>query len=225
MLSIRIVSAGAAVALLLAAGCAGAQTATNEPPGKPLALLAGLRPPHESKVSGYAKSAHAGIKQIAAKRTAAKKPTKLARKKYHEIAAAPSEAPPPANNWPVADAASPADIATAAPQADTTTAAAPDDGLSAIVVGGETVQVASADQVNDIDLAADDSLVDLTAAASDRADAKPVSHVFAAPVHADSSPVGSASWIAQVLAALCGAVAAGTVAWFLIGFGPQRIYG
>ena len=37
--------------------------------------------------------------------------------------------------------------------------------------------------------------------------------------------MGSASWIAQVLAALGGAVAAGTVAWFLIGGGPQRMYG
>lgn len=40
------------------------------------------------------------------------------------------------------------------------------------------------------------------------------------------SPVGSASWIAQVVAALGGAMAAATVAWFLIGAGPQvRDYG
>lgn len=37
--------------------------------------------------------------------------------------------------------------------------------------------------------------------------------------------IGSASWIAQVLAALGGAVAAGTLAWFLIGGGPVRTYG
>jgi len=41
----------------------------------------------------------------------------------------------------------------------------------------------------------------------------------------DTSAVGSASWIAQVLAALGGAIAAGTVAWFLIGAGPVRTYG
>jgi hypothetical protein len=41
-----------------------------------------------------------------------------------------------------------------------------------------------------------------------------------------SSPIGSASWIAQVLAALGGAMAAATVAWFLVGAGPQvRDYG
>ena len=37
--------------------------------------------------------------------------------------------------------------------------------------------------------------------------------------------VGSTSWILQVLAALGGAVTAGTVAWFLIGGTPQRTYG
>jgi len=39
------------------------------------------------------------------------------------------------------------------------------------------------------------------------------------------SPVGSASWIAQLLAALGGAIAAGLVAWFLIRPAPRRHYG
>lgn len=52
-----------------------------------------------------------------------------------------------------------------------------------------------------------------------------------APVHAmlfrpsAPSPVGSASWIAQLLAALGGAIAAGAVAWFLIRPAPERTYG
>lgn len=51
------------------------------------------------------------------------------------------------------------------------------------------------------------------------------------PVHAmlfrpsAPSPVGSASWIAQLLAALGGAIAAGAVAWFLIRPAPERRYG
>ncbi len=51
------------------------------------------------------------------------------------------------------------------------------------------------------------------------------------PIHAmlfkpsAPSPVGSASWIAQLLAALGGAVAAGAVAWFLIRPAPQRHFG
>ena len=54
--------------------------------------------------------------------------------------------------------------------------------------------------------------------------AEPTPTVVAA-AHEDKNPVGSASWIAQVLAALGGAIAAGSVAWFLIGASPQRMYG
>lgn len=39
------------------------------------------------------------------------------------------------------------------------------------------------------------------------------------------SPIGSASWIAQMLAALGGAIAAGAVAWFLIRPAPEQNYG
>lgn len=39
------------------------------------------------------------------------------------------------------------------------------------------------------------------------------------------TPVGSASWIAQLLAALGGAIAAGAVAWFLIRPTPERNFG
>ena len=33
------------------------------------------------------------------------------------------------------------------------------------------------------------------------------------------------SWLLRVIAALSGAVATGSVAWFLIGPAPQRMYG
>jgi hypothetical protein len=42
---------------------------------------------------------------------------------------------------------------------------------------------------------------------------------------AGKTAVGSPGWIAQVMAALAGAVAAGVIAWFLIGAGPRRVYG
>ena len=44
-------------------------------------------------------------------------------------------------------------------------------------------------------------------------------------LRAQGGEVGSTSWILQVMAALGGAVAAGSVAWFLIGAAPQRTYG
>ena len=42
------------------------------------------------------------------------------------------------------------------------------------------------------------------------------------PVAQTPAPIGTLSWIAQVLAALGGAVAAGSVAWILIGPMPLR---
>lgn len=242
MLSIRIVSAGAvaAIAVVLAVSGATAQTATSDQAGQPLSLLAGLRPPHpakthEAKVIVHAKAADQAVKRTASRKPSAKAAIRLASRKHNKIAATQSEKPPaqieqpvqtaatapPPNSWPVADATPPvtdampvADSATATPQS-----AAPDSGLtpSALVVNGQTVQVTSPDQVNEMDLAADNN-------------AAAASHVaFAAPVQEDASQnanrVGSASWIAQVLAALGGAVAAGSVAWFLIGSGPVRTYG
>lgn len=41
--------------------------------------------------------------------------------------------------------------------------------------------------------------------------------MVATPAYEDTGSVGSVSWIAHVLAALGGAFAAGTIAWFLIG--------
>jgi hypothetical protein len=47
--------------------------------------------------------------------------------------------------------------------------------------------------------------------------ARAVRVMVATPAYEDTGPVGSASWIARVLAALGGAFAAGSIAWFLIG--------
>lgn len=248
MLRICIVSAGvaAAIAMALLTNSAAAQTATDTEPGKPLALLAGLRPPHEHKAHQNAAGVHASVVSKTSKKTAARKlpaGTKLASKEHRRIAAEPAVEPAagaaaraddapatPATNtfasvWPV-DSAAASD--TASPTASSATT---DDGLqmSAVVVDGQTVQVASPDQVNAIDLAADDTTAAKAPAPIDRTGAAPAAAraVFAAAVHKDetASPVGSASWFAQVLAALGGAVAAGTVAWFLIRGGPQRMYG
>jgi hypothetical protein len=119
----------------------------------------------------------------------------------------------PSDAAPAADNAAPAAQAAAADSQATP---------SAVVVGGQTVDVAAPDQANAIDLAANDHH---DAAVSDaRTDPDPpAQRVLAA--HKDASSVGSDSWIAQVLAAFGGAVAAGLVAWFLIGGAPRRKYG
>jgi hypothetical protein len=116
--------------------------------------------------------------------------------------------------------------ASAAAPAATDAAQPPSDSaLSEIVVGGQTVQVEPPNQFNAIDLAADkpDAAEDVTlksdfAAAS----ATPQAMVVGAS-QPDDSAVGTASWIAKVLAAFGGAVAAGSAAWFMIGSSPPRI--
>jgi hypothetical protein len=215
MLSIRIVTAGAI--LVMAVGGAAAQTATGTAPGKPISLLQVLEKPAAAKPKPHVKSAF---------KTAGKTV-----RKTHKVAASrdPKPAPAqtataalPANVWPGLSAPADAPI----PTPDIATAAV-DPTPSEIVVGGHTVQVASPDDVNDIDLAADhqDGASD-TAPNADLAQADHVTQaMFAAPAQQDESQVGSASWIAKVLAALGGAVAAGSAAWFLIGTTPQRTYG
>jgi hypothetical protein len=215
----------AALAVALAIGGASAQTAASEPSGKPLPLLAGLPPPHDGKVAAHTRTAALTNKK-AVKRLAANGHDRLAaRKHHHAIAAADSTA------QPAPDAMPPADVATAPPEIAPADNAPTNNAsqMSAVVVGGETVQVASPNQVNTLDLAADNIPTQTPAAApADGAEATPAARaVLAAPLHQDTGPdpVGSSSWIAQVLAAVGGAFAAGTVAWFLIGSGPARIYG
>ncbi|HXD12761.1 MAG TPA: hypothetical protein VNU65_01195 [Xanthobacteraceae bacterium] len=105
---------------------------------------------------------------------------------------------------------------------------------SELVVGGRTVQVTASDNVNAIDEAAGTQRVAASAATAaarhdDGAEAESAAAetatVAVARPQPERSPVGSASWIMQILAALGGAFAAGSAAWFLIGSAPQRTYG
>jgi len=216
---IRVATAGVtliACSLIVVAG-AGAQTATA--PGKPIDLLhvssqsdkAKPRVPH-----GHKKLSRAGHKtHLAAARP--KRHHHLAHLARHApivAAAAPTPAPPPAwSDTPASTGDAPAATPPMAPMAFASAASGP----SELTVGGQTVQMVSPEGANDMDLAAD---------TNDVATAEPAKQsLFAAQAPISSLPVGSATWIAQVLAALGGAVAAGAVAWFLIGYAPQRSYG
>ena len=109
---------------------------------------------------------------------------------------------------------------------------------SELVVDGQTIRVASAAEANEIDLAANDasvaasdaSLVTTTArdaAMTEMTEPAAKSDSISATVssQAQNAEIGSTSWFLQAMAALGGAVAAGSVAWFLIGSAPQRMYG
>ena len=266
------------VALVVAFAVNGAyaQAATTEPAGKPLGLLAGLRPPHETKhkhlrhivhAVSHAKAAHEKAARTRHARTAtvhSGRPAKrLAKREYehrgrryehHEqpvTASAFAEEPPPravpnatpgsltpASSQPVVNAgqvdggtAQAAEPAVAPPSQDAAPNVDANAGPAAARI--ETVKVTPSDE----GAGSDPPAVSRPAAANvasaamapsdDVAAAPPSQSVVTAPAqqpqHKD--PVGSASWIAQVLAALGGAVTAGAVAWFLIGGGPARTYG
>jgi hypothetical protein len=256
-----LVGSAAVCGCLFASGLftGGAAAQSAEPVGGPLQLLK-LMHPGKSEARPHVKLAKPATAKSATERSAKsstktrmasrKKPRSyfaVAERKRRQVesalqAAAPP--PPPAsdntsnNSWPAAPTAMTADAATlapvqqmpAAPQIVAPTAGTP----SQLVIDGQTVQVASADEVNEIDLAASDAGVanaasrgpklasntPASAVAESAAQSEPTS---AALVEAPTPEMSTTSWILQVLAALGGAIAAGTVAWFLMRSAPPRV--
>lgn len=231
MLNIRIVTSGAIVpAFLLATGMtvsgALAQTASNETAGKRVLVLQILEP-SAAKAPPDARSTRA--KPVTKNNVASRsriRHVRLAGKNRP----APPQAPASEEVWPAADAA-------AAPPTPLQPPAPPAAAQLGEFAGGHAIQVASLGEVNEIDLPANVALLQANGAPPngvaeshqpmrDIADAASKSD-FAKVVVAQQrdGDVGSTSWILQVLAALGGAVTAGSVAWFLIGSTPQRTYG
>ena len=229
MRRIRIVTALAALSIMTVASAA-TQAETNTAPGNPIPLLKILAKPDKAgtKIHGRRVGRRMGKTHMAAKTRAL----------LHRSAKARPALPTPADND-----ALPTNVAAAAaatPPAPPTAASPPSAAASfaepmpsELVVRGRTVQVTAADNVNEIDEAADPQRVAARAAISaarhrDGAEAEPASEaatVAVAQAQPGRSSVGSASWIMQILAALGGAFAAGSAAWFLIGSAPQRTYG
>jgi hypothetical protein len=225
MRGIRILTALAALSIMTVGGAA-AQAETNTAPGNPIPLLKILAKPDKAraKIHGKRVGRRMGKTHMAAKTRAL----------LHRSARARPAAPTPADND-----ALPTNVA-AAPSAAPPTAASPPSPAASLaeptpnelVVGGRTVQVTAPDNVNEIDEAAGPQPVAASAATSaarlgDGAEAEPASEtatVAVARAQLERSPVGSTSWVMQILAALGGAFAAGSAAWFLIGSAPQRTY-
>jgi hypothetical protein len=288
MLRIRIVSIAAAVtavATIAAADGTVAQTVSAAPSGQPLPLV------QSTTTTTTVRTYSDGGPKVRVRKTASKR--------HHDTAAAKTSDPDQAQNtssadaWlaasapPAKSATSPSDGAPAAqpgnapPDVPSNNAQSAQPGNAqtgadgslpaAVVVAGQTVQIAKADEVNAIDLAADvapptestelpgdrvDTAVrakqalqaafaaqpqhDANQVANDRQDiAQTLSRAASQGTNQDTSQdasqdriadqgpsmIGSATWIAQILAALGGALAAGVLAWFLIGAGPVRSYG
>jgi len=164
--------------------------------------------------------------------------TRLAERKQPpapaEVAQAPASETTSAANWPAGPATPLAEVGSRALAAfpPTPPSAAPSGPVpNELVVGGQEVKVASPDKVNEIDLAAANNGVvandaqPSTAPATTATSTPKADSATVAVAQTPASQVGSTAWIMQVLAALGGALAAGSVAWFLIGSTPQRTYG
>jgi hypothetical protein len=190
MPSIRVI-AGAAVGYLFACGLFGgqgmAQTASTDPVGKLIQLLH----PGESETKSPDRSAakHSSKTHPAAKKRAS---TKTAAK-------------------------------------ENTSNGAPQVTPSELVVDGEAMRVASPNDANGIDLGAraqgalENDASPAAAAVVKAASTETIvpadkSNSGAAVVsQTPSSSIGSLSWLLRVIVALSGAVATGSLAWFLIG--------
>ena len=230
MLSLRIVAASAV--LLIGIGAAGAQTATDSAPGKPISLTPAVQPA-KAKTKLHTKPAP----KIA---------RKSHRKAHHTVAAAkPAESrakvakaadtAPAAIAWPPLPQApaSAADVPASTPVSAFASEPAAQPHLSEMVVDGQTVHIASPDDVNELDLAATKSGNGAAAAVESEvaepttsapAPLKPaVTSATEAAAKKNESPISKTSWYLETFAALGGAVAAGSIAWFLIG-APQRTY-
>jgi hypothetical protein len=245
MLSHRIVPASA-VLLAVTIGSAAAQEQTSVGKPLQLLQFArhDARPPAHHRARTVEKLIkHAEVRRHIAKRTVARHHMMFAAVHSHAVHAhrvaeavpvpppAAAQARPaasPATMWPAADAAQPGSIAVPAPQAaaqnvktepvvsDATNAIAAD----AIATNGQVAQVAPQPQANPPAVAADAHPAAAEPAPVQSAAAAPaVRAMIVSPAPAEStakSPIGSAPWLLQVLAALGGALAAGALAGFLI---------
>ena len=249
---LRIGTTVASCLVIFAAAVAGAaaQTATTGAPGKPLPLLQLVHPKSKAKLRAHPRIAAKFAKKARLKRRIAKRMPAKRHKAVVEASRAPTTAPAPVpaataatakpeNIWPAVNGATPdtgpGGMAALAPRSAPAVATEPviDTEPDAIMGTSHIVQPATPDDV----LAAGNQQpatktappanpVAAQIATADRAAPKPARVMMVKPAaQSDPSPVGSASWIAHVLAALGGAITAGAVAWFLIGPAPRRTYG
>jgi hypothetical protein len=246
MLRISIVTAGAIVpAFLILSGIAGgsatAQTATNGTSAKPIQLLRIIQQGEPQAKS----AAKPGVKSRIAYRNKTRPHTAVVAQGRHLYRPPLAQATATKSTTPAAPSAAPADAATLAAATPPLAAAPPEAARpDEVVVGGQTMQLASSDAGDAIELSADNENVQLnrTPPAAAAASAIPMRDVTGVAPKSDfadiksglanvsvvqqrDSEAGSMSWILQALAALGGAVAAGSVAWFLIGSTPYRTYG
>jgi hypothetical protein len=214
MRNCTVIATAVVSVLLLATEVSDALAQTASPTSKPIVLL---RIVEQSKARTTAKpvARHKSASQSRIRRYA-----RLLRR-HHLVQAHASEEVGPAADAPEVP---PTPLQSPAPPAA--------EQLGKFVVGGNGLQVASSAEVNELDLPANNSLLQSNGAPPNSVtEDNPPMREIADAAKSDFANVtvrqewgadaGSASWILQMLAALAGAVTAGAVAWFLIGRRPE----
>jgi hypothetical protein len=222
MLTNRIVIASAVVPALLLATAVGVLAQTASAPTSKRVVLLRIVEQSAAKVAPNAKmmtTAKPVAKHKFASRSRIRRYARLAGR-YHPMQVRTSEEVRPAGDTL---AIPPTRLQPPAPPTA--------EQLGELFVGGHALQVASSAEVNEIDLVANSSLLQLNGAPPNSVaeDNPPTREIVAtksdfanvAVTQRWGADVGSTSWILQVLAALGGAVTAGSVAWFLIGRRPE----
>jgi hypothetical protein len=214
MPALRIATAGAVV-LVLTAGTTIAQP-TGTATSKPISILKILASSDNTRTKPHAHRAGAPTWKTHA----------AAHQRIRHLLAGAPAAATQADVWGDAEATKAMQVASDEPEQQGPAAA--ETGPTALVVGGRPIQVVSPDDANEIDLAADAPEVPATKGPrSDIAEATQpprVESVAVAQAHEQSPAADTSAWVAQLLAAIGGAMAAASVAWFLIGSAPQRTY-
>jgi len=212
MPALRIATAFAALLVLTAGSTTAQPTGTTS---KPISILKILAPSDNAKIKP--RGHRLGMATWRTHAVAAHQKTR------HLLAVAPA-AEAQADIWADPEATRATQVASDEPEQQG--AAAAESAPSALLVGGRAVRVVSPDDANEIDLAADAPEVAASKGPrSDIAAAQPPEAETGAVVQArEPSAAGTSAWVAQLLAAIGGAMAAASVAWFLIGSAPQRTY-
>jgi hypothetical protein len=238
---IRIATAGAFILLSLAVtlGSAAAQSVTTGSVGKPLPLLQFTRHKSKTRLPLHHRVAVVTKKKRVFRQRIAKHVVAKPRRAIVDArptpapaqivsSAIPAKSTIPANIWPTDGAVTPDSMPALTPDQpapSVTTEPTVDTDPDQIVTGSHSVRAALPNGLNQAAPSADPVQTTTVAATAPA----PVVHAMVVTAEPRSltaqSPISSASWLAHVLAALGGAVAAGVVAWFLIKPAPERTYG
>jgi hypothetical protein len=215
MLSIRIVTAGAVLAFAVSAAAA----QDNDAPSTPISLLKILTPSSEATEAKATPQAKLEAKRVATKTI------RTARRFHHHathIAIATEDPSPTSEPTPAPATEQTPSLEPASWSAQAAIDAAPPSMWPA---GNAPIFAGVLDSEPQVVSAAPSLSSDQNTATPTVIDAPPAPAPVVALAEQDDGGGNRDVWFEEILATLGGALAAGSVAWFLFGAAPARMYG